>query len=96
MQHYPGASLSKSLLIYLFLNTLISQTIWNIDNAVVYNLCVFADLFFLVQWIEEHDTVYDVIQAKIIVPPDDLDILDVKPARSIVPDFLWRSFLQSD
>ena len=45
----------------------------------MYNLYAFADLFFLVQWIEERDTIYDVIQAKNTVPPDDLDILDVKP-----------------
>ena len=45
----------------------------------MYNLYAFADLLFVVQWIEEHDTVYDVIQAKNIIPPDDLDILDVKP-----------------
>ena len=44
----------------------------------MYNLYVFTDLFFLVEWME-HDTMYDVIQAKNIVPPDDMDILDVKP-----------------
>ena len=45
----------------------------------MYNLYVFTDLFFFVEWIEEHDTMYDVIQAKTILPPDDQDILDVKP-----------------
>ena len=39
------------------------------------------DTYFLVNWLDdpEGDDLYDVVNSKVVVPPDDLDILGVTP-----------------
>ena len=42
--------------------------------------CVLVDIFFLVNWLEdEENDLYDVVPSKSVVPPENTNIIDVKP-----------------
>ena len=44
-----------------------------------YIILSFIDRYFLVNWQDEDGTLHDIVPSKLVVPPDDLTILDVKP-----------------
>ena len=49
------------------------------DYRWYYIIISFIDRYFLVNWQDEDGTLHDIVPSKLVVPPDDLTILDVKP-----------------
>ena len=45
------------------------------NNCILY--CI-SDIYFLINWIKEPD-LFDVVHSKSVVPPDDMNILDIIP-----------------
>lgn len=42
-------------------------------------LILFVETFFLINWLEEDDpNLYDIVPSKDVVPPEDVDVLDIK------------------
>lgn len=38
-----------------------------------------TDLHVLIQWLDSEDVLFDTIQARYITPPENVDVLDLKP-----------------
>ena len=58
-----------------------------------YCFAVFCqDLFFVVLWSQEEEQMYDVIHAKDIIPPPEVDVLDVKEETECRAKFQTKIF----
>ena len=55
---------------------------WRKCEALCLAVLVFVDTYFLINWLDDPDgdDLYDVVNSKLVVPPDGIDILDVAPS----------------
>ena len=48
-------------------------------QSISYSYSSFTDCYFLINWQDEDGTLHDIVPSKLVVPPEDLTILDVNP-----------------